>query len=498
MSKLLFTMRKLLLSLGLLSLCWVSLPAQEGRLARSADAALPDSALTARLDSLVAARLPQGSEAGIAVYDLTANRPLYACGADRLSRPASTMKLVTAIAALSEPRFDEPFRTEVWCRGQVAADTLHGDLYVVGGFDPELDDEDLDSLVAATARRASFSVVTGRILGDVSMKDSLYWGSGWLWDDNPASFQPYLSPLMLNKGVVQVSVAPGLAGDTATVTVLPASTYYTIYNTARTRTSSAGPLRVTRPWMENSNEILVSGNVTARQTRTINLYSSQDFFMHTFAERLQTAGIRSLRAVPDSLYGFSPLQRDSLCTLLAVHETSAQRVLDEMLKESDNLNAEAVFCRLGLHHTGHRPVRAKDAVKAVRALMEAMGHNPARYRVADGCGLSHYDYLSPELLVSFLRYAYAHTEVFSKLYKALPVGGIDGTLKHRMGRGTPSYKHVYAKTGSYTGINCLAGYLQARNGHWVAFAIMNQNVLSGRRARALQDALCDELILHCP
>ena len=97
MSKLLFTMRKLLLSLGLLSLCWVSLPAQEGRLARSADAALPDSALTVRLDSLVAARLPQGSDVGIAVYDLTANRPLYEYRADRLSRPASTMKLVTAI-----------------------------------------------------------------------------------------------------------------------------------------------------------------------------------------------------------------------------------------------------------------------------------------------------------------------------------------------------------------------------------------------------------------
>lgn len=457
-----------------------------------------DSLLGVRLDSVVDARLPQGSEVGIAVYDLTANRPLYARGADRLSRPASTMKLVTAITALSEPRFDEPFRTEVWCRGRIEADTLHGDLYVVGGFDPELDDEDLDSLVAATAHRASFSVVTGRICGDVSMKDSLYWGSGWLWDDNPASFQPYLSPLMLNKGVVQVSVAPGSTGDTATVTVCPASTYYTISNTARTRTPSAGPLRVTRPWMENSNEILVSGNVTARQTRTLNLYSSADFFMHTFAERLRAAGIRSVPATPDSLYRLAPLQRDSLCTLLAVHETSAQRVLDEMLKESDNLNAEAVFCRLGLHHTGHRPVRAKDAVRAVRTLMESLGHEPDRYRVADGCGLSHYDYLSPELLVSFLRYAYAHTEVFGKLYKALPVGGIDGTLKHRMGRGTPSYRRVHAKTGSYTGINCLAGYLQAKNGHWLAFAVMNQNVLSGRRARALQDAVCNELVLHCP
>ena len=130
--------------------------------------------------------------------------------------------------------------------------------------------------------------------------------------------------------------------------------------------------------------------------------------------------------------------------------------------------------------------------------MEQLGHNPAGYRVADGCGLSHYDYLSPELLVSFLRYAYADSKIFSKLYKALPVGGVDGTLKHRLGRGTPSYKRVYAKTGSYTGINCLAGYLQAKNGHWLAFAVMNQNVLSGRRARALQDALCNALVVHCP
>ena len=32
------------------------------------------------------------------------------------------------------------------------------------------------------------------------------------------------------------------------------------------------------------------------------------------------------------------------------------------------------------------------------------------------------------------------------------------------------------------------------NGHEVAFAIMNQNVLSGAKARAFQDAVCDEVI----
>ena len=50
------------------------------------------------------------------------------------------------------------------------------------------------------------------------------------------------------------------------------------------------------------------------------------------------------------------------------------------------------------------------------------------------------------------------------------------------------------KTGSFTAINCLAGYLKANNGHHIAFAIMNQNVLSGREARKFQDAVCDMLI----
>ena len=63
-----------------------------------------------------------------------------------------------------------------------------------------------------------------------------------------------------------------------------------------------------------------------------------------------------------------------------------------------------------------------------------------------------------------------------------------------MQRGTRSYKNVHAKTGSFTAINCLAGYLRADNGHEIAFAIMNQNALSGRDARAFQDAVCDEVI----
>ena len=190
----------------------------------------------------------------------------------------------------------------------------------------------------------------------------------------------------------------------------------------------------------------------------------------------------------------SVTRQDSLSVRMASYETSVQDVVKQIMKESDNLNAEAMLCRLGVQSSGKKRVSAEDGLSAIRMLIKEMGYNPDRYNLADGCGLSNYNYISPELLVSFLRYAYSRTDVFRKLYKALPIGGVDGTLEFRMKKGTLSHRNVHAKTGSFTAINCLAGYLKARNGHEIAFAIMNQNALSGREARAFQDAVCDEVI----
>ena len=459
-----------------------------------------DSLLRARIDTIVKHELPLGGNAGICIYDLTAGRTLYEHQADKLSRPASTMKVMTAITTLAQPGAMEPFRTELWTTGRVVGDTLKGDLYVVGGFDPEFDTDDLEELIGSLTRRG-IRVVDGRIVGDVSMKDSLYWGSGWLWDDAPAPYQPYLSPLMLNKGVLQLSILPDERGLSALVIGNPSSTYYTIENHTRSHWPAAGPLRVARNWMENGNCITLQGNVRAAEGRSFSLFDSGRMFMHVFVERLLEAGIRctavtdSTRAGIEAAYCFGELPRTKACTKLATHETPFQAVLDEMLKESDNLNAEAMLCRAGvLASGGKKRVAARDGLDAMRALIRRVGLNPKHYSLADGCGLSHYDYLSPELLVAMLRYAYSRSDIFSPLYKALPVSGVDGTLKYRMGYGTPAFRQVHAKTGSYTGINALAGYLKTTEGHWVAFAIMTQNVLSGRQARAFQDAVCLEVV----
>jgi D-alanyl-D-alanine carboxypeptidase/D-alanyl-D-alanine-endopeptidase (penicillin-binding protein 4) len=444
--------------------------------------------LSSRLDTLIKYQLPVGSNVGISIYDLTDGKSLYTYQADKLSRPASTMKLLTTITALSHPDADDPFKTEVWYQGVIEQDTLKGDLYVVGGYDPEFDDEALDSLVNAVSR-FPFSVISGHVYGDVSMKDSIYWGSGWAWDDTPASYQPYLSPLMLNKGLVTVTASPGERGHLASLDCVPASSYYTVTNETKSRTPAAGRFGVSRDWLQNGNNIVVKGNVEGKRTGMVNIYSSRDFFMHTFLERLQAKGIQC----PVN-YAFNELQKDSLSVQIALFETAIQDVINQIMKESDNLNAEALLCRLGAQATGKKHISDEDGLSVIRKQIKALGEDPDYYKLADGCGLSNYNYISPNLLIAFLKFAYSRTDVFQKLYKALPIGGVDGTLKYRMKRGTPSYKNVHAKTGSFTAINCLAGYLRTTNGHEIAFAIMNQNVLSGAKARAFQDAVCDEVI----
>ena len=437
-----------------------------------------------QLDSLIQRMLPEASEVGISVYDLTDRKPLYVYRDTKLSRPASTMKLLTAITALSRPDGDEPFRTEVWYDGVIEHDTLQGNLYVVGGFDPEFDDRAMDALVEEVIT-FPFSVINGRVFGDVSMKDSLYWGSGWAWDDTPEAYQPYLSPLMFCRGAVEVSAFPAAnQGDTARISCKPRSTYYSVTNRTKTRTLSAGRFSTTRDWLTNGNQLLVQGNVQRVSKDWVNVYDSGRFFMHTFLERLQAAGL----TVPAS-YAFAELPAAN-AVRMATWETPVQQVLNQLMKESDNLNGEAMLCRLGAQATGKKHVAAEDGIVEIMQLIRRLGHDQKAYKIADGCGLSNYNYLSPALLVDFLKYAYSQTDVFQKLYKSLPVAGIDGTLKNRM-KNTSAYKNVHAKTGSFTAINSLAGYLRTTNGHEVAFAIMNQNMLSATQARAFQDKVCE-------
>ena len=160
-------------------------------------------------------------------------------------------------------------------------------------------------------------------------------------------------------------------------------------------------------------------------------------------------------------------------------------------KEDEDYYAEAMFYHLG-KTSGKKQISYKDSQKAIEHTITLAGYNPKNYRIADGSGVSLYNYVSPELEVGILRYAYQHTDIYQHLYPSLPIAGVDGTLAKRMQSGT-AFKNVRAKTGTVTGISSLAGFCTAKNGHLLAFCIINQGIMKTFIGHRFQDSVCQIL-----
>lgn len=357
--------------------------------------------VVAGIDNLLKSDMFETSQVGMMVYDLDADSAIYCHNERQLMRPASTMKLLTAITAIDKLGGSYQFKTDLCYTGEVTDGTLSGNIYCVGGFDPRFNIDDMRAFVESI-RKMGVDTIRGTIYADKSMKDEAQYGEGWCWDDD----NPILSPLLVGR---------------------------------------------------------------------------KDVFIDRFVQELREAGI-----VVDAFTGQGRKPDDAFCICRRFH--TIDQVLMRMLKESDNLYAESMFYQIGAA-SGSQPATAHSARSVMNRLIEKVGLDPKRYNIADGSGLSLYNYVTAELEVRLLRYAFKNNNIYLHLHPSLPQAGTDGTLRKRM-TSPFTQGNVYAKTGTLSGISSLAGYCTAANGHRLAFAIINQGLLHGRNGRSFQDRVC--------
>ena len=127
---------------------------------------------TRALDQLVT-----GPHVSVAVG--VGDRIVYAHGGPIRRVPASGQKLLTSIAALD--RFGPTHRlpTIVAARGRPRDGVVRGDLWLVGGGDPELGAPRLGTLADALAA-AGLRRVTGAVAGDTEAFSRRWWAPGWV------------------------------------------------------------------------------------------------------------------------------------------------------------------------------------------------------------------------------------------------------------------------------------------------------------------------------
>ena len=357
----------------------------------------------AHLDGILQTDIATTMQIGVMVWDLSDDKQIYGFNERTQLRPASTMKCVTAIAALHRLGNNYNYRTGIYYTGTIDDSTrvLNGDIYCVGGMDPMISNSDITA-IAQAIKDLDISRINGSIYADLSFKDKDELGSGWCWDDK----NPRLRPLLLGKN---------------------------------------------------------------------------DNFIGTLLRRLREQGIE-----PNGIIGERTLPADA--TLITMRTHSIGEVMQDMMKKSDNLYAESMFYQLAAANGG-KWNSSKQAGNEVNVLIRQLGLSPSNYRIADGSGLSLYNYVSAELEVQLLRYAYTQPNIYNTLLPTLPIAGVDSTLKKRM-RKTPAEGNVRAKTGTLFGVSSLAGYLTASNGHRLCFAIIVNGGMSQGPMRNLQNKIC--------
>jgi len=452
--------------------------------------------LHSRLNSLLGDDFFQRASIGVAVYDLTDQKMLYAHNEKRLCRPASNMKLVTAATALSVLTPDYSFKTGVYHTGVVdESGRLFGDIYLAGGFDPELKSADLDTLILRM-KKAGIHSIEGNLYLDASMADSVFWGKAWSWDDDMEAFQPYLSPVPINKGVVKLKVIPASPGRAPVIKTEPESSFIRVVNRATTVWKSDIPtqntLRFSRDLVDGCNRITVSGIIPVSETNayetTISLKNPRGYVLTLFAEKMS----EQLPGSKIHVAGTMRVPANAQNLGYATH--SMTEVLMRLNKHSDNLNAEMLLYALGYRQNA-APSSTGKGIAVVHQFTDQVGHHPKTYSMVDGSGLSNQNYLTPELLVAVLKHMY-QSPYFVLFRHSLPIAGEDGTLTNRM-KNTAAHRKVTAKTGSLTGVSTLSGYVTASNGHLLAFSIMVQNFTERASYVAAYyiDSICEALAL---
>ncbi len=445
---------------------------------------------TEEMESLLQDSFFISCNSGIKVYNLTKKQEMFSRDKFKLMNPASNMKVITTIAGLVFLGPEYTFNTGIGYKGKIENGVLKGDIIIRGGCDPDFK---LDSLVkiVEVVKNAGITKITGGILVDVSRKDSLFWGEGWMWDDDGAVTSPFMSALNINGNYVTVAVSPDANGGKPIVTTSPNTKFFNIQNEATTGAGSTN-LKVWRDYLGRTNTIFVKGNInrtTQAQVYYFNVWRPELYMAELVKEKLVSSGIQTTESTgiiyPD--YEYQKIYE---------FRHAYKNLITPLNKKSDNLYAEMMLLALG-GKSREKNISFSDGKKYIDSVIAWAGKTPGNYRIADGSGVSRYSAVSADLLTALISKLYFDNgELFNIFYNSLPIAGVDGTLSSRM-KNTVCFNNVRAKTGSLSGVSTLTGYVKGKSGDMLAFSILMQNFTgSAAKARAFQDKICELITLY--
>jgi serine-type D-Ala-D-Ala carboxypeptidase/endopeptidase (penicillin-binding protein 4) len=445
---------------------------------------------------------------GIHVADRRSGEPLLDLNGGERFLAASTTKLYPGAAALAAYGGDYRFETPIHHTGTIDGDgTLTGDLVLVARADPTLGGRTTpDGQIAFTsvdhiyanvfptlatltpedplaglndlAAQVAAAGIT-RVAGDVVVDARLF----------PAMEKDgyILTPIWINDNLIDISITPDVAGGPATVTWRPESEAFQVQADLRTVTADeALNLTVTSP---SPGLIVVAGQIPENVPQAIQTFQVSDppaFARTLLIEALSRAGVTvdatATGPNPDTLLPATSDYSESNQVALFTSPPFTENI-KLIFKVSMNQHADLLAFLLALRQ-GETSFDA--GLAQIPPFLRSIGLDPNAVSLSDGRGNENTDLFSPQTVTHLLQ-AMATQPGFSQYFDALPILGVDGSEANTVGPTSPVRGKASAKSGTTVAgdvmneralvlVRALAGYLTARSGREVTFAIYVSDV----------------------
>ncbi len=431
--------------------------------------------------------LPAG-DVGYLVFDLSDGSILAEQNADNFYIPASLQKVPTMLYGLVRLGPWHRFSTRLLAQGQIANGRLVGDLYLKGGGDPFLANEDLLELISQL-HAAGVREVTGRFLYDESALPSMT-------EINPTqpravSYNPGLSALNLNFNVLELAwalepktgtlAAAGLTSRSEATEVTANSVSISMLPASRGKSvpylPSIGPEGESwhlSPELPKKGQARVPVKLPALNAAQI------------FRKLALMQGI----SLPVPQAGIAPPSSRPLGEHQSVPLVEAVRLI---LRYSNNLSAEIVALLASRH--GQAPIASlqESGLRIANWLRQRVPQGDWRgLMLANGSGLSSLSRITARQMATILFYGY------SLHRQGLDVPGLMAKPRWRKTLGKLQKKHgkhltVRGKTGTIYFSRAYAGYLDSKAGRRIGFALFISDL--GQRQRYDQALNVDHIVV---
>ena len=442
--------------------------------------------------ALAASATPlEGVQIGVA-YKLPNSKQVYGKNQDLYFHPASTQKMLTALAAMLYlgPDYELTTRLDVQSSAVAANNklnvdrqgVLHSNVIVKFTGDPTMRIDHYRTLLSMLQRHG-VKQIAGKVILDVSRFGGPSRANGWSWSDLPACFTAPSAPIILNRNCTYAQLTTEGPGSHATPLVPAGIPIDIVSDVVAVNANDYGGDCILEANLYIDNKYHLTGCVPVSP-------KSKPWPLSLAIADAERWGLDWTRSILRSLNirvtgGIEISHTPDPDTVTIAQRTSPplREMVEYMLQKSNNLYADSIAKNIAAEYFD-LPATYYRANRAIRSILSQYAKiDLGNSYIVDASGLSPHNLLTPSKMLEILDYINNHNEQLG-IIELLPVSGKSGTLHWRASTfNTPLKEQVIAKTGTLQNVSNLAGFIITQSGVRVPFVMFNNSITYSERTR---------------